>query len=209
MEKNRFTLEYLPTSMDLSKYTDKYRTFHPRGPFLTADHDGYGVHGNSYIIVKENDLDVSGNYSTWRFWRLWRLAPGDNLNPIGPPENNWEDDNLADDNGKRRSNWLDVPGYLMVIEPKKWEDERHMLEFVVSVDGHTAEANLLYFYVIVSLKPEQYRIQMSRALSSSFKKWREISATRKPWAGPSLSITVDSLWRSAEASKGASPGSDE
>lgn len=197
MDKKRFSLEYSPTPADLSGNTDRYRTHLARGPYLTVSRDGYAVHGNSYVAVKVNGEDVSSDYATWRQWRIWRLRSDESLNPSGRPEQEWTDDNTPNDNGKRRANWMDAPGFEMIGDPDHWPDQRRLIEFVVSVDGHTDESGALYFYIIVSTKPGKYRLQMSSAVNVPFQKWRDIAATRQPWAAASgCAVKIDSLWRS-------------
>jgi hypothetical protein len=151
------------------------------------------VHGNSYTEVKKQGEDISSNYNTWRRWRIWRLFGGTGFNPAGPPESDWADDNLS-----KTPNWMDIPGFDFAVGPAQWKDERYLLEFVVSVEGHTAEVGALYFFVIVSTKPGQYRVEMSSAKTIPFAKWAEIAKTKQPWAKASESvIKVDSLWLTA------------
>jgi hypothetical protein len=94
--------------------------------------------------------------------------------------------------------WKDVPGEKFTDSPAEWQDQRDMLEFFVTVDGHP-EIGSLYFFVIVSLKPGQYRVEMSSGLYSPYKgDSSPLANTSQPWAKESgCTIDVDSGWRKA------------
>ena len=95
--------------------------------------------------------------------------------------------------------WKDIPGAKFDASPP-WREGRDLLEFVVAVDKHP-EIGTLYFFVIVSLKPGQYRVQMSSALYSPYTgDSSPLGNSPQPWAEESgCTIKVDSGWLKAPA----------
>jgi hypothetical protein len=194
--KINISLEYNPTRDDVSPQVPKGQGRLPQTPFLTilkyaGKTTGYTVHGNSRIKVYEDGREVSRSYDTWRRWRIWHLS-WDSLNPDGPPQQDWLDDNMTN-----IPNWIDIPGYNFAVSPDQWKSNRYMLEFVVSVKPYVTAIDALYFYVIVSVKPGEYRVQMSSAKSIPFKGWDTVlKPSSKPWAqdsGCDMPV-VDSEW---------------
>jgi hypothetical protein len=183
------TLEYTPTKDDQSSRTARGQGRTYLSPFLSVSGPSdFMVHGNSYVTVWEDGRDVTGQYDTWRRWRIWSL-PKVGLNPSGPPDFDWKDDNLS-----KIPNWRDTPGYQSVAGPDAWMSQRTLLEFVVAIEEHP-DAGALYFFVVVSTKPGQYRVEMSDAKSIPFAKYKELVKTKHPWAQASgCPIKVDSLW---------------
>jgi hypothetical protein len=119
--------------------------------------------------------------------RTWTLACGPGYTPIGPIYN-WNLDTQG--NGP---SWLDIPG-AKLGSPEEWPEEREMLEFFVMADGHP-ELGSLYFFVIVSLKPGQYHVEMSSALYGNTGDASPPGNTPEPWAKESgCKIPVDSGW---------------
>jgi hypothetical protein len=195
-QKTQLSLEYNPTPGDLSMYTVKGQGRSRPSAFLAvAGPSDNLVHGNSVISLKnKNDEDVAADYGTWRQWRIWRLASGNGYNAVGSPESPWDDDNRTGN-----ANWMDIPGYILADDPAQWKEERRMLEFVVAVGKHP-EFGALYFFVVISLKPGQYRVEMSSAKDILFAKFKDLEKTRQPWAQQSgCTIKVDSNWLKVRA----------
>lgn len=194
MGNGTLSLEYTPTTEDFSSSVPRGQGRTSRTPFLAVfQNTSYVVHGNSYTAVMKYGDDVSGDYGTWRRWRIWKLASSEGFSPAGPPELDWANDNLS-----KKPNWMDIPGYEFAVTPDKWPNERHLLEFVVSVEKHP-EIGALYFYVVVSTKKNQYRVEMSSAKDIPFETWtKELLKSKQPWAKPSgCMVKVDSHWKDA------------
>jgi hypothetical protein len=195
----KYTLKYTPTKKDLSSTLPRGMGRFPQTPFLSLLIVGgriteWDIHGNSNIVVYKEEKVVSQEKNTWRRWRIWKLS--DALNPKGPPELDWSDDHLSDS-----PSWSDIPGIHLGDTPDRWLDERRMLEFVVSVKGHTKEVDALYYFVIVSTKSRKYRVEMSSSTSIPFEQCVEdvcvgdLLKTRNPWAKSSgCEIVLDSGW---------------
>jgi hypothetical protein len=191
-DKINISLEYNPTRDDVSHQLVKGRNCLPQTPFFAlgqfaGKNTDYFVHGNSRIKVYEDGKDAS-TYGTWRWWRISHLTDG--LNPDdGPPQNDWADDNVS-----KIPNWIDIPGYKFAESPNQWKCNSYLLEFIVSVSPYKTAIDALYFYVIVSVKPGEYRVQMSSAKSIPFKRWEaDLDLKKKPWAAD-CKIVVDSEW---------------
>jgi hypothetical protein len=186
MGKTDLSLVYTPTDNDLTSMVPRGSNRTSRSSYLSVfGTSDYLVHGNSFIKVMQNGGDVSSRYATWRWWRIWHGAKLDQ---------DWLDDNLS-----KRSNWVDIPGMQFADGPDKWRDEQYLLEFVVSVDGHTTESGALYIFVGISVKPGQYRVEMSSAKTIPFTQWKELSRIRRPWRQLSgCAIALNSGWMSAD-----------
>jgi hypothetical protein len=146
-----------------------------------------GARDSEILILDQNRKNVASHYDTLRYMRTWTLACGPGYTPIGPIYN-WNLDTQG--NGP---SWLDIPG-AKLGSPEEWPEEREMLEFFVMADGHP-ELGSLYFFVIVSLKPGQYHVEMSSALYGNTGDASPPGNTPEPWAKESgCKIPVDSGW---------------
>jgi hypothetical protein len=187
-----YILKYTPTNADNSA-----RTVKGRGrQYLTSFYSVSGkfdhmVHGNSSITVTLNGRDVTEKSKTWRRWRIWSLTGDSGFNASLPPDSDWGDDNLTGN-----ANWLDIPGYIIVPAPDQWKTERKLLEFVVGVDDHL-DSGFLYFFIVVSLKKGQYRVEMSSAKKIEFEDWRPLKNSQQPQAS-GCPIQIDSTWQNAK-----------
>jgi hypothetical protein len=187
-----YVLEYNPTNTDFS-------TRVPRGQgrrylshfFSVYRTNEYMVHGNSSITVKKNGRDVTDKAITWRRMRIWSLMGESGFNANQPADFDWFDDAMSE-----TPNWIDIPTYGSMEPPEKWTAERKMLEFAVAVDGHL-DSGILYFYVIVSLKKGQYRVEMSSAKRIEYQDWLDLKKTRQPQP-LGCSIQIDSTWQAAK-----------
>lgn len=187
-----YILTYTPTNTDFSAHTVKGQGQRCLTSFYSVSGKfDHMVHGNSSISVKLNGRDVTQKSNTWRRWRLWSLTSDSGFNASVPPDSDWDDDNLT---GKQ--NWLDIPGYIIVAAPHHWKTERKMLEFAVGVDGHL-DAGILYFFVIVSLKKNQYRVEMSSARRIEYEDWRPLKHSQQPQPSGCF-IQIDSTWLTAK-----------
>jgi hypothetical protein len=188
-----YVLTYTPTNADFSTRTVKGQGRHYVTSFFSVfgKHD-YMVHGNSSISVKLNGRDVTEKSNTWRRWRIWSLTSDSGFNASIPPDSDWEDDNLTGN-----PNWLDIPGYLIGPSPDHWKTERKMLEFAVGVDPHLDAGGILYFFVIVSLKKNQYRVEMSSAKRIEYQDWLPLKHTQQPQSS-GCTIQIDSTWLTAK-----------
>lgn len=186
------TLEYTPTKDDQSSRTVKGQGRTRLSPFFSQyKSNSFMVHGNSYVTIWEDGRDVTDQYGTWRRWRLWTL-PEVGLNPSGHPDWDWNDDNLS-----KIPNWRDTPGFQSEAGPDKWGTQRTLLEFVIAIQDHP-EAGAIYFFVVTSVKPGQYRVEMSAGKDIPFAKYKELVKSKQPWAQASgCPIKVDSLWLTA------------
>jgi len=187
-----FVLEYKPTNTDLSPHVARGQ----RRRYLThffsvfGKHD-YMVHGNSSITVTKNGRDVTDKSITWRRMRIWSLTNESGFNATRPPDFDWMDDAKSE-----TPNWMDIPSYGGVDPPEKWKTERKMLEFAVAVDGHL-DSGILYFFVIVSLKRGQYRVEMSSAKRIEYEDWQALKKTQQPQPSD-YTIEIDSTWLTAK-----------
>lgn len=187
-----FVLEYNPTNTDLSPHVARGQ----RRRYLThffsvfGKHD-YMVHGNSSITVRKNGRDVTDKSITWRRMRIWSLTNESGFNATRPPDFDWMDDAKSG-----TPNWMDIPSYGGVDPPEKWDTERKMLEFAVAVDGHL-DSGILYFFVIVSLKKSQYRVEMSSAKRIEYDDWQALKKTQQPQPSE-YTIEIDSTWLTAK-----------
>ncbi|HLV85732.1 MAG TPA: hypothetical protein VKV39_02070 [Candidatus Sulfotelmatobacter sp.] len=192
MSDPQLTFLYEPTSQDLIAGRPNANGFRSLGPYLAVmPPSSYLVHGNSEItIVDQKKQNVASKYATFRRWRQWTLAPGEGYIPTGPVYN-WDLDTTG--NGP---SWKDIPG-AKLGNPAEWPQERELLEFFVLVDGHP-EMGSLYFFVVVSLKPGQYRVEMSSALhGNDGDPTVPLKNTPVPWAQESgCPIKVNSGWLS-------------
>jgi hypothetical protein len=146
-----------------------------------------GARDSEILILDQNRKNVASHYDTLRYMRTWTLACGPGYTPIGPIYN-WNLDTQG--NGP---SWLDIPG-AKLGSPEEWPEEREMLEFFVMADGHP-DLGSLYFFVIVSLKPGQYHVEMSSALYGNTGDASPPGNTPEPWAKESgCKIPVDTGW---------------
>lgn len=190
----RLSFQYEPTNKDLSMHLAAANGYSRVGNFLAVMPGKYFVHGNSEIsLLDKNGKNVASQYDTLRQWRTWDLPPGTGYTAVGPVYK-W----VIDTEGNGPS-WKDIPGAKFDASPP-WREGRDLLEFVVAVDKH-AEIGTLYFFVIVSLKPGQYRVQMSSALYSPYTgDSSPLGNSPQPWAEESgCTIKVDSGWLKAPA----------
>jgi hypothetical protein len=95
---------------------------------------------------------------------------------------------------RQRSELARYPRRAKLGSPEEWPEEREMLEFFVMADGHP-DLGSLYFFVIVSLKPGQYHVEMSSALYGNTGDASPPGNTPEPWAKESgCKIPVDTGW---------------
>jgi hypothetical protein len=191
------SFEYEPMRKDLIPYLTAGNGFTPVSPFFAVRPGCYAVHGNSEISIRDSDRNnVASQYDTYRQYRGWDLTvAGPGYTAIG------EVDNWKLDSKGSGPNWKDVPGGKFADTPPNWNEGRSLLEFFVAVDGHP-EIGSLYFFVVVSLKPGHYRVEMSSALFSPPKDGDPIPLknTSQPWAQESgCGIKLDSGWLKAPA----------
>jgi hypothetical protein len=188
-----FVLKYTPTNTDFSAHVARGQgRSYPTHFFSVFGKHDYMAHGNSSISVTRNGRDVTEKSDTWRRMRIWSLTGDSGFNASRPPDFDWLDDNLSGS-----ANWLDIPGYGTVESPERWATERKMLEFAVAVDGHL-DSGILYFFVIVSLKKGQYRVEMSSAKRIEYDDWQALKRTQQPQPS-GCPIQVDSTWLVAKA----------
>ena len=187
-----FVLEYTPTYTDFSTHVARGQGRSYLTHFFSAfgKHD-FMVHGNSSITVTRNGRDVTDKSNTWRRMRIWSLTGDSGFNGSLPPDFDWHDDNLSG-----IPNWLDIPSYGGPDSPEHWTNERKMLEFAVAVDGHL-DSGILYFFVVVSLKKSQYRVEMSSAKIIGYDDWKELKKSQQPQPS-GCRIPVDSTWLTAK-----------
>jgi hypothetical protein len=194
MSDDALKLKYVPTSRNLAPFTARGEGWTRESDFLAVTYingkaTGFLVHGNSEIKVIQRGREVQGNYKTWRRMRVWQLAAGGGFNPEGPVEFDWLDDAKSN-----TPNWTDIPALHETKLPDKWKEERHLLEFAVGVVDHLDEG-LLYFYVVISEKRAQYRVQMSSSADISLEDWKTIKKSAQPWAPRSdCGIELDTMW---------------
>jgi hypothetical protein len=189
MSDPQVSFQYEPTKQDRIMGRPNANGFRGLSPFLAVmPPSSYLVHGNSEILIlDQHKKNVASQYDTLRYMRTWTLASGPGYTPIGPTYN-WNLDTQG--NGP---SWLDIPG-AKLGSPEEWPEEREMLEFFVMADGHP-ELGSLYFFVIVSLRPGHYHIEMSSALYGNTGDASPPGNTPQPWAKESgCKITVDSGW---------------
>lgn len=187
-----FVLEYTPTNTDLS-------TRVPRGQgrqylthfFSVSGKNDYMVHGNSSITVTKNGRDLTAKAITWRRLRIWSLTNESGFNAGRPP-----DFDRFDDAKSETPNWIDIPSYGGPEPPEKWKTERKMFEFAVAVDGHL-DSGILYYFVIVSIKKGQYRVEMSSAKKIEYEDWQALKKTQQPQPS-GYTIAIDSTWLAAK-----------
>jgi hypothetical protein len=190
MSDPQLWLQYQPTKQDLIAGRPNATGFRGLGPFLAVmPPSSYLVHGNSEVLLlDQNKRNVALQYDTLRYMRTWTLASGTGFTPTGPIYN-WNLDTQG--NGP---SWIDIPGAKLFADPAEWPEEREMLEFFVMVDGYP-EVGSLYFFVVVSLKPGQYRVEMSSALLGKTGDASPPGNTPQPWATESrCAIPIDSGW---------------
>lgn len=192
---SQLSFKYEPTRKDLSMHLAAGNGFSRVSHFLGVMPGFYFVHGNSEIsILDQNGKNVAQQYTTFRQIRSWNLALGIGYSAVAGSK--WEID--TQDAGP---SWEDVPGAKYPESPPEWKERRELLEFFVEVDKHP-EIGTLYCFVIVSLKPNQYRVEMSSALCSP--PTEDPSAPLKnsptPWAEEShCRIVLDTGWLTVPA----------
>ena len=191
-----FDLKYTPTNRDFSLHVPRGQGRRPVSPFFSVfGKTDYLVHGNSFITVTRNGSDVTDRSITWRRLRIWSLTGESGFSVSGKPDADWRDDNES-----AISNWIDIPGFSGLPSPQTWTTERQMLEFAVAVDGHL-DSGIWYFYVIVSRKKRQYRVQMSSAKKIDYEGWKELKKTQQPQPFPEPfpgTYPVETGWMAAK-----------
>jgi len=194
----QLSFEYEPTRKDLSMHLAAGNGFSRVSPFLGIMPGFYFVHGNSEISIKDkNGKNVAQQYTTFRQIRSWNLALGIGYSAVTGTK--WEID--TKDAGP---SWKDVPGGKYPESPPEWKERRELLEFFVTVDKHP-EIGTLYCFVIVSLKPNQYRVEMSSALYGppTEDPTAPLGNTPQPWAEESnCKIALDTGWLTVPAASG-------
>jgi hypothetical protein len=181
-------LTYTPTNTDFSTHVARgMGRSYPTHFFSVFGKHDFLVHGNSSITVTQNGRDVTDKSKTWRRMRIWALTGDSGFNASRPPDFDWMDDNLSE-----TANWLDIPAYGTIHPPEHWTTERKMLEFAVGVVGHL-DSGILYFYVIVSLKKGQHRVEMSSAKMIEYEDWLPLKKSQQPQPS-GCTILIDSTW---------------
>jgi hypothetical protein len=195
---SQLSFEYEPTKKDLSMHLTAGKGFSRVSPFLGVIPGFYFVHGNSEISIRDkNGKNVAQQYTTFRQIRNWDLALGIGYSVVAGSK--W-----AIDTQDAGPSWKDVPGRKYIESPPEWKEERDLLEFFVAVDKHP-EIGTLYLFVIVSIKPNQYRVEMSSALYSPPAEEPEapLGNTSQPWAAESdCRIVLDTGWLTVPAASG-------
>lgn len=169
-------LTYLAMPNDMLGYTNKAAIPIGSSSIIARDGTSYLLHGNNRIGVWRDSEDLTSKKGTgpepiYRVWRVWSAPLEPHSRSRAASYTTGTNGNFTND-GTGGHLWVDVPG--VTVSPKRSERvyRRHLIEFLVGVEGRP-DAGGLYFIVVIDETPDEYRVQMHRPIYYDAEDWEQ------------------------------------